>query len=244
MVAASPEPKLVAPRKEDEEYDVTHWNGAFYILTNADGAVDFKVVKAPIDNPGRENWEDVTSRSGRVVSEALPDILTGYTPDPLYPAEADQTHYWWATWQAVGPQHQRTSLPLGTYRLHVEGMRFIGGAETWPWPTEPYELSSSAFELLPGEITLQVDTDGLWVSLRSPEDGYRMVHIDGQSRGDNPVDGPLELSSFSVDGLIETLQLDPAAPSGHRSWLDYKIPSETVSITVTDAAGNTGSITL
>lgn len=66
--AASPEPKLVAPRKEDEEYDVTHWNGAFYILTNADGAVDFKVVKAPIDNPGRENWQDVIAhRPGTLV---------------------------------------------------------------------------------------------------------------------------------------------------------------------------------
>ena len=66
--AASPEPKLVAPRKEDEEYDVSHWNGAFYILTNADGAVDFKVVKAPIDNPGRENWEDVIAhRPGTLV---------------------------------------------------------------------------------------------------------------------------------------------------------------------------------
>ncbi|WP_300393876.1 S9 family peptidase [Henriciella sp.] len=57
--AETPEPKLVAPRKEDEEYSVSHWDGAFYILTNADGAVDFKVVKAPIDNPGRDNWEEV-----------------------------------------------------------------------------------------------------------------------------------------------------------------------------------------
>jgi oligopeptidase B len=66
--ATSPEPNLVAPRKEDEEYDVTHWNDAFYILTNADGAVDFKVVKAPIDNPGRENWEDVIAhRPGTLV---------------------------------------------------------------------------------------------------------------------------------------------------------------------------------
>ena len=57
--ARTPEPKLVAPRKEDEEYSLTHWNDAFYILTNADGAVDFKVVKAPIESPGRGNWEEV-----------------------------------------------------------------------------------------------------------------------------------------------------------------------------------------
>ena len=57
--AKTPEPKLIAPRKDDEEYSVAHWDGEFYILTNADGAVDFKVVKAPIDAPGRENWEEV-----------------------------------------------------------------------------------------------------------------------------------------------------------------------------------------
>ena len=33
--------KLIAERKPDEEYAVTHWDGHFYILTNADGAVDF-----------------------------------------------------------------------------------------------------------------------------------------------------------------------------------------------------------
>ena len=57
--AAEPEPTLIAPRRDDEEYSVVHWNDAFYILTNANGAVDFKVMKAPIDNPGRDNWEEV-----------------------------------------------------------------------------------------------------------------------------------------------------------------------------------------
>ena len=57
--AVSPKPRLIAPRKDDEEYSITHWNDAFYILTNADGAVDFKLMKAPVDNPGRENWEEV-----------------------------------------------------------------------------------------------------------------------------------------------------------------------------------------
>src|SRR3546814_10965363 len=36
-------------------------NGRFLILTNADGALDFKIVEAPLDAPGRENWRDLVA---------------------------------------------------------------------------------------------------------------------------------------------------------------------------------------
>src|SRR3546814_20156842 len=36
-------------------------NGRFLILTNADGAIDFKIVQAPLDAPGRENWRDLVA---------------------------------------------------------------------------------------------------------------------------------------------------------------------------------------
>lgn len=53
------EPRLVAPRVTDREYDIEERNGLLYIRTNADGAEDFKVVTAPVDNPGAENWTDL-----------------------------------------------------------------------------------------------------------------------------------------------------------------------------------------
>ncbi len=52
-------PRLVAPRLTDREYDVEERAGLLYIRTNADGAEDFKVVTAPVDNPGAENWSDL-----------------------------------------------------------------------------------------------------------------------------------------------------------------------------------------
>ena len=82
-----------------------------------DPAVDLPTVT--LQRLEEDNWVTVTTRSGQAISESLPDILLAHTPDPLYPAEADQTHYWWATWQAVGPHHMRANLELGTYRLHV-----------------------------------------------------------------------------------------------------------------------------
>ena len=52
------EPRLIAERRPDELYSLDHREGVFYIHTNAGGATDFKIVTAPEDAPGRENWED------------------------------------------------------------------------------------------------------------------------------------------------------------------------------------------
>lgn len=49
---------LIAPREKNVEYSPEHHGDQFYIRTNADGAVDFKIVTAPIGSPGRENWKD------------------------------------------------------------------------------------------------------------------------------------------------------------------------------------------
>ncbi|MDJ0933133.1 S9 family peptidase [Breoghania sp.] len=58
-------PKLVAPRKTGEEYDIDHRDDTLYILTNADEAEDFKIVTAPIAAPGRENWSDLVPHKPR-----------------------------------------------------------------------------------------------------------------------------------------------------------------------------------
>jgi len=60
--------KLIAERKAREEYQVEHNGERFFILTNAGDAEDFKIVTAPVDRPGRENWTDlVPHRQGRLI---------------------------------------------------------------------------------------------------------------------------------------------------------------------------------
>lgn len=54
-----PTPQVIAPRQTDNEYSAVHWDGMFYISTNLDGAVDFKVMRAPTSSTSRDNWEDV-----------------------------------------------------------------------------------------------------------------------------------------------------------------------------------------
>ncbi|MBL8530430.1 MAG: S9 family peptidase, partial [Hyphomonadaceae bacterium] len=53
--AAAPEsaPLVFHRREEDVLYRVTHWDGRWFVLTNADGAVDFKVMVCAPDQTGR-----------------------------------------------------------------------------------------------------------------------------------------------------------------------------------------------
>ena len=55
-------PTLVEARSPDHEYSVDHQGDRFLILTN-DGALDFRVVAAPVGQPGRAGWREVVAHS-------------------------------------------------------------------------------------------------------------------------------------------------------------------------------------
>jgi len=56
-------PRVVEPRRPGVEYHVDHHRGPagdrLYVLTNDDGAVDFKVMVTPLETPGRASWREV-----------------------------------------------------------------------------------------------------------------------------------------------------------------------------------------
>ncbi len=61
-------PRLIQARKDGLEYSLEHQGERFLIHTNADNAVDFKIVETPIDNPGMEHWKDfIPHKSGRMI---------------------------------------------------------------------------------------------------------------------------------------------------------------------------------
>ena len=57
------EPLLVSTREEGLEYSMTEGGDVFYILTNADGAKDFKIMEAPVAAPFRENWREIVAHT-------------------------------------------------------------------------------------------------------------------------------------------------------------------------------------
>ena len=50
--------KLVAPREQDVEYYADHLGDQFYIRTNDKGRT-FRLVAAPVSDPGKKNWKEI-----------------------------------------------------------------------------------------------------------------------------------------------------------------------------------------
>ncbi|MEO6945977.1 MAG: S9 family peptidase [Nitrobacter sp.] len=52
-------PHLIAAREDGVQYSVADRGDELFILTDADGAIDFKVMTAPLAAPERANWRDL-----------------------------------------------------------------------------------------------------------------------------------------------------------------------------------------
>ncbi len=64
-------PALFHPREPKLLYTPTHWDGAWRILTNADGAVDFKVMTAQEGATGRAQWKPFIAHKAGTFIEGL-----------------------------------------------------------------------------------------------------------------------------------------------------------------------------
>jgi oligopeptidase B len=66
------EPRLVAAREVGHEYSVEHHGSDLVILTNCDGAEDFKIITAPENEPRRDTWKDIEKhRPGRLILDVV-----------------------------------------------------------------------------------------------------------------------------------------------------------------------------
>ena len=72
LAAAEPlgEWRLLAPRLREQEYDLDHHGGFFYLRVNDTGR-NFRLVKAPVARPGRESWVEVRPHREDVMLEGV-----------------------------------------------------------------------------------------------------------------------------------------------------------------------------
>ena len=65
-------PRLVAPREPEHDYSVDHHEGRLIILTNSNGAEDYRIVEAPVDTPDREHWREIVPhKPGRLILDVV-----------------------------------------------------------------------------------------------------------------------------------------------------------------------------
>jgi len=211
------------------------------VWEGGDPGVDTPVVVLERFDDALGDWVEATTAVGMPVTDALPDILLSHTPDPLYPWDVAQTHVWWAAWQAVPHSGDRTALPTGTYRLHVYGKTYAGGSDAWPWASDDYEVTSNEFAVIEAALDISVGDDTVSVALPAPSWGFRLVDLDGNSRGHNPVRSAT-LSWELADGSFVDEAAEASSVEGGWGVYSATVPVDAVALTVTDTNGNHGTV--
>ncbi|WP_350336192.1 S9 family peptidase [Coralliovum pocilloporae] len=140
-------PVLMAERVREQEYAVDHAGDTFFILTNRDGAEDFKLMTAPAEAPGRENWQDlVPHQSGCLIlshcsyrnhlvrlerQDGLPRIVIRRLSD-------GEEH-------AVSFDEEAYGLGMSSgYEFDTTSFRFTYSSMTTPAQTFDYDMESRA----------------------------------------------------------------------------------------------------
>ncbi len=143
-------PRLVEPRARGHRYDVTHHDDRLYIRTNADGAEDFKIVSAPLSDPGKATWQDVVAHErGRLVvaMTVFPDYLVRLERMGGLPRIVIRS---FATGEEYSVAFAEEAYHLGLDRrleYDTRKLRFFYSSMTTPRETFDYDLATREREL-------------------------------------------------------------------------------------------------
>ncbi|HKC20398.1 MAG TPA: S9 family peptidase [Candidatus Dormibacteraeota bacterium] len=136
------EPIVVEPRRTGIEYSIEHQEERFVILTN-DGATNFRMMAAPLSNPGRASWtEAVAERPGvrlNFLDVHRDHVVLGQRSDGLQRLEVLESATG-ALHVVAQPDAAYTAFPGSSpdYEGHV--MRFFYTSLNAPWSAVDYDM--------------------------------------------------------------------------------------------------------
>jgi oligopeptidase B len=139
-------PRLFAAREPGLRYDLEHWDGAWYIRTNADNAVDFKVMIAPETATARRNWRDwLAHEPGRLI------VGLGAFKNHLVRLERVNALPRLVVREKTGAEHI-VAFPEEAYALALDGgyewdtpvVRYVYNSPTTPRSWVDYDMTTRA----------------------------------------------------------------------------------------------------
>lgn len=204
----SAEPKLIAPRETGHEYEVEDGGDVFFVLTNTDGAKDFKIMSAPADSPGQENWSDLVAHEpGRLIlsimaferhlvrlerKDGLPRIV-------VRERLSGEEHI-------IAFEEEAYSLGLsGSYEYDTDVIRFSYSSMTTPSQVFDYDMKTRERTLLKTqEVPSGHDSDHYVTRrLMAPSHDGALVPVSLIYHRDTPIDGsaPCLLYGYGSYGI-------------------------------------------
>ena len=137
-------PQLFAARETGVRYDIEHWDGKFFIHTNADGAVDWKIATCDIDRTERQNWRDfIAHKPGNFIVElgAFKEYLVRLERVNAFPRVVVRDKS--GSEHIVAFDEEAYALSLdGGYEWDTTTMRYIYNSPTTPRSFVDYDLAT------------------------------------------------------------------------------------------------------
>jgi oligopeptidase B len=201
-------PRLMAPRETGLQYDPEDGGDVFFILTNADGAKDFKIMVAPASDPDRANWREfIPHESGRLILSvmAFHDFLVRLERKDGLPRIVIRN-------RISGEEHmilfeeEAYSLGLsGSYEYDTDVIRFSYSSMTTPSQTYDYNMRTRERTLLKTQEVPSGHDASQYVTRRLMAPSYdgELVPISLLHHKDTPLDGsaPCLLYGYGAYGV-------------------------------------------
>ncbi len=205
-------PRLINPRRFGHEYAVEHRTGPdgdrLILTTNSGGAEDFRIVAAPVDNPGEANWQElVPHKPGRLIIEAtaFKDYLVRLEREDSLPRIVIRA---WATGEehAIAFAEDAYSLGMSSgYEFDTTTLRFTYSSMTTPSEVYDYDMSARTRTLRKRQEVPSGHDASAYVTRRvlAPAADGELVPVSLLYRKDTPLDGsaPLFLYGYGSYGI-------------------------------------------
>jgi len=201
-------PRLVAARKPEHDYSIDHHDGRLIILTNSGGAEDYRIVEAPADDPGPDNWREIEPhRPGRLILDvvAYQDFLVRLEREDGLPRIVVREF-------ASGEEHEiafhEEAYALGIshgYEYDTGTLRFTYSSMTTPAQVYDYDMRTRERVLRKSQEVPSGHDPSLYVTRRvmAPAKDGETVPVSLLYRKDTKLDGtaPLLLYGYGAYGM-------------------------------------------
>jgi oligopeptidase B len=201
-------PRLVAAREAEHDYAVDHRDGRLIILTNSEGAEDYRIVEAPVATPGRENWREIEPhRPGRLILDivAYKDFLVRLEREDGLPRIVVRRF-------AGGEEHaiafDEPAYALGLsagYEYDTKNLRFTYSSMTTPAQVFDYDMGTRARTLRKTQDVPSGHDPSRYVTRRimAPASDGETVPVSLLFDKETPLDGsaPLLLYGYGAYGM-------------------------------------------
>ncbi|MBB6466908.1 oligopeptidase B [Aminobacter lissarensis] len=201
-------PKLVAAREIGLQYDLEEGGDIFFVLTNADGAKDFKIMTAPVSDPVRANWKELVAHEpGRLILSVIgfKDFMVRLERKEGLPRIVVHE-------RATGAEHhisfpeEAFSLGLsGSYEYDTDMIRFSYSSMTTPSQLFDYNMRTRERVLLKTQEVPSGHNADDYVTRRlmAPAPDGELVPISLIHHRDTPLDGtaPCLLYGYGSYGM-------------------------------------------